>query len=326
MIASVRAAAESLYAAAWEARRRCYAAGLAAPTRVGARVVSVGNLTVGGTGKTTLVLHLARLAAVQEIPAAVVCRNYRPGPAGDGDEALLLRGQLPTGSLFAGRNKRMLAQRAAAAGFPLILVDDGFSHWGLERDLDIVLLDSRDLWGGAHLLPAGRLREPRRALQRAQVVVVSRLAPGEDPEPYAVEIRRYAPAARFAAGRHRVTGVRQLDGRPDPYRGRVLMVTGTGNPAAVRASAVETGLDVIELSTYRDHHWFTVAEARGELARAVGADCALVLTAKDAMRWPAAAHDPRVLVLEVEWAWVRAGETVESLVLAIPPPPAGVER
>ncbi len=312
--AALSGAAASLLGSAWEARRRLYAQGLLRPRRVGARVVSVGNLTVGGTGKTTLVLHLAAGARTRGVTAGVVCRNYRPGPRGLGDEVLLYRGALGVERVFAGRRKWREAARASRAGMRLVLVDDGFSHWALERDLDLVVLDANDLWGGEKLLPAGRLREPRRALQRAGVVVVSRLAGGQDPAPLLAEVRRFAPAARLAVGRHRVTGTRALDGSAATPGSRVRVVTGTGSPASVARSALESGFEVTGVSAYRDHHWFGAAEARRERQRARRDGATVLLTAKDAVRWPARAGSDAVQVLEVAWEWVSGGEAVEQLV------------
>jgi len=129
VIGALRRAAAAGFGVAWEARRRAYALGLARPRRVAARVVSVGNLTVGGTGKTTLTLHLAAEAARRGLDPAVVCRRYHPGPGGFGDEEALYRERLGESMVFAGSGKRALAARAAAAGRRLVLVDDGFSHW-----------------------------------------------------------------------------------------------------------------------------------------------------------------------------------------------------
>ena len=277
-----------------------------------ARVVSVGNLTVGGTGKTTLVLHLARLALARGENVAVVCRRYRPGPGGEGDEERLFAAALGS-RVYAGTVKRHLAERAASEGRTLVLLDDGFSHWSLERDLDLVLLDARNLWGGDGLLPRGRLREPRRALQRADVVVVSRLDPGQDPAPLLAEVGRYAPGAATAAGRHRVTRVRGLGGAVRTAEGPALVVTATGNPLAVERTVREAGFETTQLSAYRDHHWFSVSEARAELDRARHAGATLVLTSKDEARWPPAAADERVAVVEVEWEWVCGGARVERM-------------
>ena len=317
-MAGLASVGASLYGAAWDARRGAYARGWLRPRQVPSRVVSIGNLTVGGTGKTTLTIHLARLAERQGIRCAVVCRDYRPDAIGLSDEAYLYRQELAGGgdSVFVGRRKAERAAAAAGAGFALVLVDDGFSTWSLERDLDVVLLDASDLWGGGALLPAGRLREPRRALQRAEVVVVSRLAPGEDPGPKLAEVRAVAPAARLAAARHAPVELTPLSpSHPPPASRRVRVVTGTGNPQSVAATAREAGLEVVALSPYRDHHWFSADEARHELEQARRADAAVLLTGKDAVRWPLPAEPIPVLVLRVAWEWVTGGDTVERLVL-----------
>jgi len=310
--AAARGAAAALHAAAWEFRRDAYARGWRSPRAVPARVVSIGNLTVGGAGKTTLALHLARRALARGLDAAVVCRRYRPGPGGEGDEEKLFAAALGAQRCFAGRSKRDEAARAAASGARLVLVDDGFSHWPLERDLDVVLLDRTDLLGGSRMFPAGRLREPLRALQRADVVVISRLGAQEEAGGFIEQARALAPAASFAAGRHRLAGVRDLAGAERPERGRAHLVTATGNPGAVEASASEAGFEPVTVSAYRDHHWFGADEARRELARA--GDGVLLLTRKDAVRWPAVAAEPRVRVLDVEWEWVCGGAAVEDLV------------
>jgi len=194
----------------------------------------------------------------------------------------------------------------------LVLVDDGFSHWGLQRDLDILLLDRTDLWGGGRLLPAGRLREPLVAIQRAGVVVVSRLGLGEDAEPWIAEVRRRAPAAWVAAARHEPVGVRSLAGDAVTPAGPARVLTATGNPRAVERSAHEAGFEPVTLAAYRDHHWFTRAEAERE-HRAAGAGT-LLLTAKDAVRWPEGAPRDRVAVLHTRWRWLSGGDETERRV------------
>jgi tetraacyldisaccharide 4'-kinase len=298
----------------WEARRAAYARGWKRGRRVPARVVSVGNLTVGGTGKTTLTRHLAELAAAAGRRTAVVCRRYRPGPGGEGDEELLLKSALPGVAVHAGRRKANLAAEAAAAGAELVLVDDGFSHWALERELDIVLVEARDREGALRMLPAGRLREPWRALQRADFVVASRLDPAEDPARILSWLARRAPGARLAAGRHQVRGARTLAGAAVEAAGRVRVVTATGNPEAVGRSAGEAGFTVSAVSAHRDHHWFTQREAEAELRAAERDGARVLLTAKDAVRWPRAAAGA-TLVLEVAWSWVMGGAELERAVL-----------
>jgi tetraacyldisaccharide 4'-kinase len=301
-----------LYGAAWELRRDAYARGWLRPERIhGARVVSIGNLTTGGTGKTTLTLHLAGQALRRGLSPGVVCRRYRPGRDGRGDEELLFVAALGEERVWAVRRKLEGARRAAR-DCNLVLVDDGFSHWRLERDLDLVVLDAQDPWGGERLLPAGRMREPRRALARAQVVVVSRLGPGEKPDCHYDVVRPYVPAAALAAGRHRVSGLRWLAGREVPPR-RVWVASGTGNPASVRRSAEEAGLEVVGFTAFRDHHAFRPGEARDLRRRAQGQGAALLVTRKDAVRWPAG-QEAGVAVLEVQWEWVDGGEAAERQV------------
>jgi tetraacyldisaccharide 4'-kinase len=302
----------SAYGWAWELRRDAYASGRCTQLRVPARVVSIGNLTLGGAGKTTLALSLAATARARGTQAAVVCRRYRPGPGGRGDEELLYRAALGETNVFAGSRKRDLARDAAAAGARLVLVDDGFSHWPLARDVDVVMLDATDLWGGAALVPAGRMREPRRALQRAHALVISRLAPGESPARWFDEVRPYAPGAILAAGRHRVTGVRDASGQAVTPGGAARVVTATGNPAAVARTAAEAGYGPVQLSAYRDHHWFSAGEADRE-SRLAGA-ATLLVTAKDAVRWPLQAVR-RPHVLDVGWEWVSGGDDLERLVM-----------
>jgi tetraacyldisaccharide 4'-kinase len=276
-------------------------------------VVSVGNLAVGGTGKTTLTLHLAASLAARGVNAAVVCRRYRPGPSGRGDEELLYARALGLERVFAGRHKWKSALEASGAGFSALLVDDGFSHWRLERDLDLVLVDARDPWAGG-LLPAGRLREPLRALARADIVVLSHADQVPDLGAACAAVQRVAPAALLAAGRHRVTGLRRLaDGGSALARGAAHVVTGTGNPASVERATRASGFEWVSRSDYRDHHWFTADEARREHQRASVQGAVIVLTAKDAVRWPIAG-DPQARVLEVEWEWMAAGDEVESRV------------
>mgnify|MGYP001051290425 FL=1 len=146
-------------------------------------------------------------------------------------------------------------------------------------------------------------------------MVVSRLRAGEEAAPWLERAARLAPGALMAAGRHRVTGVRALAGGAVPAGARVELLTATGNPAAVEASAREAGLRVDGVRTRRDHHWFTRREAGAALERARRAGGWVLLTAKDEVRWPGGAPRERVAVLEVDWEWVCGGEAVERVAL-----------
>ena len=128
------------------------------------------------------------------------------------------------------------------------------------------------------------------------------------------QVFAWAPAALWAAGRHRFRVVRDLHGVEVASRGPARLVTATGNPAAVERSARVAGYDPVRVSVYRDHHWFSARQAERELARAGEERATLLLTAKDAVRWPV--PKARVAVLEVQWEWLRGGDAVMARVLA----------
>ena len=155
--------------------------------------------------------------------------------------------------------------------------------------------------------------EPLRALQRAHAVVITRLEVGDDPEALVALARPYAPGALFGAATHRGAGVVSLaDGAAVAAAGPARVLTATGNPQSVARTAEQAGFGPVTLAAWRDHHWWTEREARRELERAAGGT--LVLTRKDAVRWPLAATEGKVAVLEVAWDWVSGGEAVERLV------------
>ena len=178
-------------------RLRCglYRAGLRSSYRASVPVISVGNLVVGGTGKTPMVDFLARYIAERGIRCAVVSRgyggNYRQKVArvvdshGEvkmtaaecGDEPYLLAKRNPRVPVYVARKRKLGVQAAERDGVQLILLDDGFQHLAVQRDLDIVLLDAKRPFGNGCVLPAGILREPRSALQRAGLLVMTRSGP-----------------------------------------------------------------------------------------------------------------------------------------------------
>jgi tetraacyldisaccharide 4'-kinase len=159
-------------------------------------VVSVGNLTVGGTGKTPMADFLAKWMVRRNVPTAIVSRGYGGNysaavarvkeeskaamtPAECGDEPFLLARRNPTVPVFVARRRTLGVKAAEKAGAKLIILDDGFQHCAVHRDLDIVLLDSQKPFGNGHIVPAGQLREPQSALQRSHLLVMTRVQPGD---------------------------------------------------------------------------------------------------------------------------------------------------
>ena len=307
---------EWAYRAALAAAQR-----LARPERIpGAAVVSIGNLEVGGAGKTPCALWWARALAREAIAAAVVCRPWGPPAAGHaGDEAALLAERLPAGvRLYAGRRKRAAAQRAARDGARVVVVDDGFSHRALARDLDLVLLDARAPFGNGRCLPAGPLREPPEALARADAVVLTRA------DRAGLEGRRRARGQVRAAGFrgpllhacHRVVGVRDGAALAAPAGQAVYCVSGLARGGELAEAAALAGLQVQGGRSYPDHHAFSAAEWDAARRAADGAGARLLVSAKDAVRLPAVAR-AEALVLEIEWEWLDGDVAPEELVARV---------
>ena len=199
----------TLYGALVRTRLRLYRSGLLKTENVGAPVISVGNITAGGTGKTPLVEWAARALAGEGRRACVLTRGYgraderRRVVASDGrsvladavecgDEPRLLAEKLLGAASVVCDRDRVAAARWAREhlGADAFVLDDGFQHLRIARDLDIVTLDATAPWGGGHLLPRGRLREPPGSLARADCVVITRAAPRSP---------RRAPPTRRAA-------------------------------------------------------------------------------------------------------------------------------
>lgn len=286
------------HAALW--RRRWYAAGPHRRRRLERPVVSVGNLRVGGSGKTPAVAHIAKLLLEAGERPSVLTRGYarRSPSAGTtvvadatailatadaaGDEPLLLARLLPGVPVLVGAD-RYLSGRLAEARFgaSVHILDDGFQHHELARDVDLLLVGEDDLTDAP--LPAGRLREPLSAGAAADAVLVSaayataaeRIARAVG-VPAAFRVTRSLGAPRMIAGGETVVV---------PAGSRVFVAAGIARPERFIADAISAGWEVVGSMTFRDHSQFTNADVRriGEAARAARASIVLT-TEKDAVR------------------------------------------
>ena len=276
-----------------------------ATARVPVPVVSVGNLALGGTGKTPLVAWLAARLAARGRHPAVVSRGYGgragPGPlivsTGEGprvdaracgDEPHQLARLLPGTLVVVGADRVEAARAAAAAGAGVILLDDGFQHRRLARDLDVVLLDGRAPFDFG-LLPAGRLREPPSALARAGVVVLTRLAERDAATAAIAEVRAAGFAGPVVRSGHKKTGFVDAAGRPCPPPARALAFCGIADPELFRSDLKRAGVEVARFRAYRDHHRYSGAAWAALRAEAEADRLTLVTTDKDLSRLEAAA-------------------------------------
>jgi tetraacyldisaccharide 4'-kinase len=282
-----------LYSMAARARAWCYARGILRARKLPGTVISIGNLTVGGTGKTPMVLWIAERLAGEGKRTAILTRGYRgtvdAGTHGEpqSDEVALLRERLSGKvQLGVGADRYKAGEALARHGTEWFVLDDGFQHLRLQRDADIVLIDATDPFGGGVTLPVGRLREPISALRRAGAVVITRSVQAPAPAIEAM-IRRHTKSSIFYATTKlenvlRVPQLAVVLPPQDWLRARFMAFCGIGNPPAFFEDLRRWGFQVVAERSFADHHVYAAREiAELELAAVgCGAD-ALLCTEKD---------------------------------------------
>lgn len=266
------AALSGLYGLGVAIRAAAYAAGLKRPARIAVPVISVGNLMAGGTGKTPMCEALARAIARQGRRVAIVARGYGPpGPAAADDEEPGAD-VLPSNVLRLTGARRVLAARRAVAehGAQVILLDDGFQHRAIARDLNLMLIDATEPFAESRLLPRGLRREPFSALRRADAFVLTRTDQAASDQKACI----LAALAGFGVGdrpvieaAHQPTVLRNTwDGSmhdPDWLRGkRVYGFAGIGNPDAFRRTLESLGAEVVRFRAFPDHHPYRASDLR----------------------------------------------------------------
>ncbi len=253
--------AEVPYAAIVQSRNFGYDCGWLRTHAVDALVISVGNLTMGGTGKTPMVQWLADWFQQRDMRVALVSRGYKAAPDSQNDEALELSQKLPDVPHLQNPDRVAAARQAIAEHqSQVILLDDAFQHRRIQRDLDIVLIDALEPSGFGHVFPRGTLREPMRNLRRADVIVLSRSDAIDAQRRIALrdQIRRRAPHADWVEVVHEPKALRCFGGDRqslDWLAGRkVLAFCGIGNPAGFRHTLASSGCVVADFIEFSDHH------------------------------------------------------------------------
>lgn len=275
------------YGAAMRLRRAAYERGLLGSVHPGVPVISVGNLTAGGSGKTPFVVMLAEMIAELGKKPGILLRGYRRSAAGLSDEEALYAAHCPWAAVESGSDRRASAARAVAAGAEALLMDDGFQHLRLRRDLDVVLVDATSPWGGGNTIPGGLLREPRAALSRAGVVAATR-SDQVVPETLAgllAEIRCLAPSALVLTARHSPAVLLRLDGSTLPLdtlrERRVVALCGIARPEAFAITLADLGAEVVRVVAGRDHSHFDRRFVEQALSQARNDGATVVTTEKD---------------------------------------------
>ncbi|MEI6285647.1 MAG: tetraacyldisaccharide 4'-kinase [Bacillota bacterium] len=306
------------YAIIWS-MCRLYSSGLFSKQKLPCFVVSLGNITVGGTGKTPTAERMASEFLARGYKVAILNRGYRGTWRGIaeivsdgekmlmtaqecGDEAYLLAANLPGVGVVIGRDRYTSGLLAIKEyGAEVLILDDAFQHWQLARDLDIVLIDATDDLLKNHILPRGTLREPLSGLKRASMFFLTKTdhAGQQRLEEIKGYLERINPSAPIIETNHKPAGFIEIEnwysGKAtailpiDTVSGhKVLAFSALGNPASFENTIVGLGGEVYQQVRFPDHHSYTMAEMQRILIRAVASGVsALVTTEKDAVKIPA---------------------------------------
>jgi tetraacyldisaccharide 4'-kinase len=292
---------------------------------LGARTISVGNITTGGTGKTPLVGYIAKLLLDRGEKVCILTRGYgRDDPKGrvlvsdgediceldpkvTGDEPLELARQLEGKAVIVADADRVGAAEWAKRKFAVttFILDDGFQHLQARRHLDIVCIDATNPFGGGKMLPAGRLREPVEGLARADAIVITRADLVSD---LAVsnlrsEISDVCASPVFEV-RNCISGLKEIHEdaeRPQSSEESFFAFCGLGNPESFFEGLRSHGFDVRGIRAFEDHHQYSQKEIVKLESEAVAADCStLITTAKDAVKLGEIAFAMPCVVAEIE--------------------------
>jgi tetraacyldisaccharide 4'-kinase len=290
-----------LFGTVAKTRRTLYAKGFLKSNKLSAKVVSVGNITVGGTGKTPLVIYIAKILAEQGEKVCILTRGYGRKNAGErllvsagekilanvemsGDEPFEAAEKLlGISAVLADKNRTAAGKQAIKnLGITAFILDDGFQHIQLRRDLDIVCIDATNPFGNGKLLPAGILREPSESLKRADAIVVTRANLAENGErkieKLISEIKQFTASPIFISQNKIILNSQSsiLDS---------FAFCGLGNPENFFSQLRQDNFNLVATKTFRDHHVYSQQDIR-EIERIAKENNAEILltTAKDAVK------------------------------------------
>lgn len=313
--------AQIVYATLHRSRQILYGVGILRSHKFPCPVVSVGNITAGGTGKTPLVEFLVRWFARKNFRIAILARGYgKIDSRGSDDEDLISEMELENVVRLPGSD-RVATGRKALTEYraDLLILDDGFQHYRIQRGLDIVAIDATQPFANGYLLPRGLLRERPSALRRADLVILTRTDQVTPAELEGLR-RQVGPAVETI---HKPVQVRSLWNRKkygiDWLRGRnIYAFCGVGNPDAFRRTLESVGAHVVKFRPFDDHHAYTGQDLRRMNAEAQEFMAeAIVTTEKDATKVHAESFELPLAAVRIEIEIARNEELLEERLLAV---------
>ena len=295
----------ALYGAITRSRTALYERGTFRTFKLERPVISIGNITTGGTGKTPLVEWVARVLASSGKKVCILTRGYGredsrnrvlvsdgttvfADPLKAGDEPFLLATDLVGVAAVVSDADRLAAGQGAIRHLATdcFVLDDGFQHLQLARDLNIVTVDATDPWGSRRMLPYGRLREPLTALKRADCIVLTRCEQIDDLKPILTEIAKRAGDRPIFHARMRTRRISSIHQGTDPQPPKpIAAFCAVGNPQSFFAHLKREGYEPVLQKSFRDHHVYTEGDVSllSNTARHAGAQ-SFITTAKDAVK------------------------------------------
>jgi tetraacyldisaccharide 4'-kinase len=230
-------------------------------------VISVGNITAGGAGKTPVVIWLAKNLQAKGLKSIILTRGYMPKASDVSDEADMLNEQIPYIPVLSGGN-RAASVRKAEKTLPadIYICDDAFQHWGIHRDLNIVAIDAANPFGNGFTLPAGILREPLSALKRADIFVLTKTDGSKDVQGLTRKLKGINPGAMIVESRYKSGAAIDMSNAvlPEEFlKGKsVVGFCAIGDPLSFESSLKNSGAQIAGFFTYMDHHVYTPKDIR----------------------------------------------------------------
>jgi tetraacyldisaccharide 4'-kinase len=322
------------YGAASYLRLKLYSSGYLEQTHLPVKVISIGNITCGGTGKTPITIDLARRLIKANNKVAILSRGYRRkstdkflvvsagnGPIVDastaGDEPFMISKNVPEAIVIVGSKRKITADIAIKKyGCNIILLDDGFQHIQLSRSEDIVLIDYNDDLHKQALLPAGRLREPLSALARAQSIVITKVPKEKNEKEWSDLndlIAKYAPQTKISSCRFTSYCLEKISNQESVSLNtiagkKIIAFCGIAQPKHFYKELESYGADIVFRKSFADHHWYShkdIHELKSNFNK-YNADI-IVTTSKDAVRLlPDLVQQLPILTLKQEVEWLGA--------------------